>query len=79
MPQEQSVLSKVKILFAVEKILLQYSVIGCRVDAYFPDHKLLVEVNEKEHKGRNINYEINRQEAIEERKIAHILGFIQER
>ena len=48
--EEPSMLSKVTTLFSAEKILLKYSVIGCRVDAYFSDQKLVVEINEKIHK-----------------------------
>ena len=50
MAQEQSILSKIMIQHASQKIVLQYSVIGCRADAYFPDHKLVAEVDEQGHK-----------------------------
>ena len=48
--------------FSNEKALPQYSVLSYRIDLYFPEHKLAIEVDEK---GRNIDYEIKRQKAIE--------------
>ena len=43
----------------------QYSVLGYRIDLYFHDYKLALEVDEKGHKDRDINYEIERQKSIE--------------
>ena len=40
MTQEQSVLTKIVTVFAAEEIILQYNVLGYRVDAYLPKHKL---------------------------------------
>ena len=33
-------------LFAAEEIILQYNVLGYRVDAYLPKHKLRIEIDE---------------------------------
>ena len=65
MTQEQSVLSKIVTLFAAEEIILQHTVFGYRIDAYFSKYKLVIEVDEQEHKDRDIDYEIERQKAIE--------------
>ena len=65
MTQEQSILSKIGTSFAPEKILLQHSVLGYRIDAYFPKHKLAIEVDEQGHNDRDIDYEIEKQKAIE--------------
>ena len=65
MTQEQSILSKIVTLFAVEEIILQHNVLGYRTDAYFLKHKLVIEVDEQGHNDRDINYEIRRQKAIE--------------
>ena len=65
MTQEQSILSKIGTSFASEKILLQHSVLGYRTDAYFPKHKLAIEVDEQGHNDRDIDYEIEKQKAIE--------------
>ena len=49
MTQEQSILSKIVILFAAEKIILQHNVLGYRIDAYFPKYKLAIAVDERGH------------------------------
>ena len=48
-----------------ENMQTQYSVLGYKIDLYFHDHKLVVEIDEKGHKDRNINDEIQRQKALE--------------
>ena len=53
--QEQSILSKIVRLFAAEKIILQRNVLDCRID----------EVDEQGHNDRDIDYEIERQKATE--------------
>ena len=65
MTQEQSVLSKIVTLFAAEKIILQHNVLGYRIDAHFVKYKLAIEVYEQGHNDRHIDYEIERQKAIE--------------
>ena len=42
----------------------QYSVLDYRVDLYFHDYKLAIEVDEYDHCDRNIDYEIKRKKAI---------------
>ena len=46
MTQEQSILSNVVTVFAVEEIILQHNVLGYRIDADFFKHKLGIEVDE---------------------------------
>ena len=65
MTQEQSILSKIVTLFSAEQIILQHNVLSYRIDAYFPKHKLAIEVDEQGHNDRDIDYEIRRQKAIE--------------
>ena len=60
MTQEQSILSKNVTLFAAEKIILQYNVLGYRIDACFSKYKLAIEVDEQGHNDRDIDYEIER-------------------
>ena len=43
----------------------QYSVLGYRIDLYFHEYKLAIEVDELGHNDRNIDYEIQRQRALE--------------
>ena len=65
MTQEQSVLSKIKTIFSAESIIFQHSVLRNRIDAYFPKYKLAIEVDELGHNDRDIDYEIQRQKALE--------------
>ena len=65
MTKEQSILSKIVTLFAAEEIILQHNVLGYRIDAYFLKHKLVIEVDEQGHNGRDISYEIERLKALE--------------
>ena len=65
--KEQSVLKSVMDAFEGENMQTQYSVLGYRIDLYFHDYKLAIEVDEKGHKNRNIDHEIKRQEVIKEK------------
>ena len=67
MTQEQSILSKIVTLFSAEKIISQHNVLSYRIDAYFPKHKLAIEIYEQGHNGRDIDYEIRRQKALEKK------------
>ena len=51
--KEQSAISKITELFPKEKILLQHSVLDCKIDWYFPKHKLAIGVDEKGHTDRD--------------------------
>ena len=58
MTQEQSVLSKIKTIFSAAKIIFQYCVLGYYIDAYFPKHKLAIELDGQGHHNRNSSCEI---------------------
>ena len=62
--KEQTVLESIKDVFEGEDMQTQYSVIGCRVDFYFHEYKLTIEVSELGHNDRNIDYEIQRERVI---------------
>ena len=62
--QEQSILSKIVTIFAVEEIMLQRNVLGYRIDGYFLKYKLAIEVDEQRHNNGHIDYEIERQKAV---------------
>ena len=62
--KESSVLSKITTIFSTEKIVLQHHVLGYYIDAYFPKHKLAIEIDEQGHQDRDIQQEIERQKAI---------------
>ena len=51
--------------FEGENMQAKYSFLGYKIDLYFCDYKLAIEVYEKDHKHRDIHYEIERQKAIE--------------
>ena len=63
--KEQSVLKSIMDSFEGENMQTQYSVLGYRIDFYFHDYKLVVEIDEKVHKDRNIDHELQRKEAVE--------------
>ena len=63
--QEQSILSKIVTLFVAKEIIFQRSVLGYRIDAYFPKHKLAIEADEQGVNERDFDYEIRRQKALE--------------
>ena len=60
-----SVLKSIMDVFEGENMQYQYSVLGYRTDLHFHDYKLAIEVDEKGHKDRNIDHEIQRQKALE--------------
>ena len=51
--------------FEGENMQTQYRVLNYKIDLYFLDYKLAIEVDEKGHDYRRIDYEIKRQKAIE--------------
>ena len=57
--KEQSVIPKIIKRFSNEKALPQHSVLSYKID--FPEHKLVIEVDEKEHTDRDEKNEIERQ------------------
>ena len=63
--KEQSVLQPIMEVFEEENIQTQYSVLGYKIDLYFHEHKLAVQIDEKGHKDRNINDEIQREKVLE--------------
>ena len=63
--KEQTVLRSIKDAFEGEDMQTQYTVIGYRIDLYFHEYKLAIEVDELGHNDRNIDYEIQRQKALE--------------
>ena len=62
--KEQTIKNSIKDAFEGENIQTQYSVLGDRIDLYFHEYKLAIEVDELGHTNRNINDEIERQKAL---------------
>ena len=69
---EQDIISALQIAFEGEIIHTQYCIKNKRLDAYFPKHKLGIEVDEYNHEGRNFEYEQSRQFMIESHGITII-------
>ena len=63
--KEQTIINSIKNAFEGEDMQKQYTVIGYRIDLYFHEYKLAIEVDELGHNDRNIDYEIQRQKALE--------------
>ena len=60
--KEQSVLTKTMSPFEGENIQTQYNVLSRRIDLYFHDYMLAIEIDENAHSDRSIDPEIKRQE-----------------
>ena len=67
MTKGKSVLNSIMEVFEGENMQTQYNVLGYKIDIYFYDYRLAVEIYEKGRKDRNINYEIKRQKVLEKR------------
>ena len=63
--KEQSVIESIRDTFKVEDIRIQYTVLGYRIDLYFYEHKLAIEIDELGHNDRSTDYESKRQKEIE--------------
>ena len=63
--KEQAVINSIKDAFERENMQTQYNVLGYRIDLYFHEYNLATEVDELGHNDRNIDYEIQRQQALE--------------
>ena len=64
MTKEQSVLKSIKDAFEEENMQTQYSVLGYKIDLYFHDYKLTIEIDEKGDKDIYIDHEIQKQKSI---------------
>ena len=60
----QSVLTKIMSSLEGENMQTQYKVLSYRIDLYFQDYKLAMEIDENRHRNRYIDYEIKRQKVI---------------
>ena len=64
---EKTKLESLRDTFEGENIRTHYKVLGYETDLYFHDYKLKVEIDEKNHEDRDINREIEGQEALEKK------------
>ena len=63
--KEQTAINLIKDAFEEENMQIQYTVLRYRIGPYFHEYKLGIEVDELGHNDRNIDYEIQRQRALE--------------
>ena len=63
--KEQTVINAIKDAFEGESMQTQYSVLDYRIDLYFHEYELAIEIDELGHNDGNINDEIQRQQALE--------------
>ena len=52
--------------FEGENMQTQYHVLGHKIDSYFHDYTLAIEIDENEHSDRNVGCEVKRQKTIEQ-------------
>ena len=62
--KEQTVLPAIEKLFEGENMKTQYGVLDYRINLYFHDYKLAIEVGVYGHCDRDIDYEIQRQKTL---------------
>ena len=62
--KQQSVLTKITSSFEGENMWTQYNDLSYRIDLYFRDYKLTIEIDGNWQSDRNIDYKINRRKAI---------------
>ena len=63
--KEQTVISAIKDAFEGENMQTQYTILNYRIDFYFHEYKLAIEVDELGHNYRTINDETQRQRPLE--------------
>ena len=63
--KEQTVINSIKDAFKGQNMQTQFTFLGFRIDLYFHKYKLAIEVDELGHNDRSINYETERQKALE--------------
>ena len=69
-------LESIKHAFAGENMQTQYNALGYKIDIYFHEYKLAIEIDELGNNGKNIGYQIQRQKAIEKVLVVCLLELI---
>lgn len=75
--KEQNTLNYIMGVFNQEKMIRQYSISNekYRIDLYFPRYNLAIECDENGHTDRSINYDIDRQNYIENKIGCHFIRY----
>ena len=63
--KEQTLINSIKDIIEGENMQTQFSLLGYRINLYFHEYKLVIEVDGLGYTNRNINNEIQRQKALE--------------
>ena len=63
--KEQTVVKSIMDTFEGENMQTRYCFLGYKIDLYFRDYKLAIEVDENDHINRKTDCEIKRQKALE--------------
>ena len=69
-------MTKIKRLFEKETMQTQCSVLGHRIDLYFHDSKLAIEIVDNGHSKRNIHYEIKTKRQQNKNSVVGVLKLI---
>lgn len=73
--KEQRTLIEIKKAFNSLKIIDQYVIYKYRIDIYFPDYRLAIECDENDHKDRDPDYELLRENKIKEKLNCKLIRF----
>ena len=65
--KEQSVIESIRDTFKGDDVRIQYTVLGYRIDLYFYEYKLAIEIDELGHNDRNTDYETKTEREIKKR------------
>ena len=63
--KEQTLFEAIKEVFEGKDMKIQYSVLDHRIDFYFHDYKLTIEVDQLGYNDKNIGYKIQREKVKE--------------
>ena len=73
--KETTTMSHIQDAFKGEEMIDQYGVDGYRIDLYFPAYKLAIECDEFNHNDRDVEYEVRRQNHIENKLGCHFIRY----
>ena len=73
--KETTTMSHIQDAFKGEEMIDQYGVDGYRIDLYFPAFKLAIECDEFNHNDRDVEYEVRRQNHIENKLGCHFIRY----
>ena len=72
--KKKSVLTKIISSLAKGNMQIQYNFLSYRIDLYFHDYQLAIEIDENRHSDRNIDSEIKRKKSVEQELCCKIIA-----